>query len=176
MKPWIKVKSWWKYIWLVHSNLVFFQIEVILTWIPSIRSSSDGGAVELDPTERDGFFLAASEDEDFVEFGTFSRLSFKSTIQIKIGKKRIRVKSFSRKNFEIFWKWKFVRFYCLESWLAQKGEKLHLKGDSWRLLIFLIPGETNIWMVMNTFWSNLPIKIIRLVTLKMPQCQNATDA
>ena len=59
---------------------------MILTWIPSIQYSSDGGAAELDPTERDVIFLAASEDEDFVEFGTFSRLSFKSTIQIKIGK------------------------------------------------------------------------------------------
>ena len=59
---------------------------MILTWIPSIQSSSDGGAAELDPTERGMIFLAASEDEDFVEFGTSSRLSFKSTIQIKIGK------------------------------------------------------------------------------------------
>ena len=75
---------------------------MILTWIPSIWSSSDGGAVELDPTERDGFFLAASEDEDFVEFGTFSRLSFKSTIQIKIGKNVSEWKAFREKNLKFF--------------------------------------------------------------------------
>ena len=75
---------------------------MILTWIPSIRSSSDGGATELDPTERDVFFLAASEDEDSVEFGTFSRLSLKVLFKSKSVKTNPSEKHFEKIKFEIF--------------------------------------------------------------------------
>ena len=70
---------------------------MILTWIPSIWSSSDGGAVELDPTERDGFFLAASEDEDFVEFGTFLVCHLKVLFKSKSVKTNPSEKLFEKK-------------------------------------------------------------------------------
>ena len=96
---------------------------MILTWIPSIRSSSDGGAAEFDPTERDVFFLAASEDEDSVEFGTFSRLSLKVLFKSKSVKNESEWKAFWENQVWNFLKMKICEILLFGIMIGTEGRK-----------------------------------------------------